>query len=239
MQIRLFCDFQTMWSSFLILTFVIRYFNFYVLGPTNNNNQVSPLLFNNNNAQQVSAGYSVNNNNGVSNTNAQQVNQAYTSITGNSNSNQFSPIINNNALQTNSPLNNRGNNNLVNNALQVNTNVDSNTVTNQQLNALNSFINNNDISNQANPFLTNSEKLILQESRQQQVNFQFTNATIWYWIIHAHKFHILSLFRVGISINFKDRDNAGVTLHWTICLKTYSWGMKLSLIFWIGHPNIH
>ena len=64
----------------------------------------------------------------------------------------------------------------MNNALQVNTNVDSNTVTNQQLNALNSFINNNDISNQANPFLTNSEKLILQESRQQQVNFQFTNA---------------------------------------------------------------
>ena len=64
----------------------------------------------------------------------------------------------------------------MNNALQVNTNVDSNTVTNQQLNALNSFINNNDISNQANPFLTNSEKLILQESRQQQVNFfQFQN----------------------------------------------------------------
>ena len=144
-----------------------------LLGPTNNQNQ---LLFNN--AQQVSAGYSVNNNNGVSNTNqAQQVNQAYTSLTGgNSNSNQFSPIINNNALQNNSPLNNRGNNNLVNNALQVNTNVDSNTVTNQQLNALNSFINNNDISNQANPFLTNSEKLILQESRQQQVNFfQFQN----------------------------------------------------------------
>ena len=96
------------------------------------------------------------------------MNQAYTSITGgNSNNNNFSPIISNNALQTSNVVPNRGNNNLVNNALAVTSNVDSNTVTSQQLNALNSFINTNDISNQANPFLTNSEKLILQESRQQ------------------------------------------------------------------------
>ena len=54
-------------------------------------------------------------------------------------------------------------------------------------------------------------------------------------INHAHKFHILSLFRVGISIN--DRDNVEVTPPWPICLRIYLWGMKSSLISWTSRPN--
>ena len=134
------------------------------IGPSttsNNNNQLFFSNNNNNQAQQAVGGYSVSNNNQFSaNNNVQNQQQAIGSYSNGNNNNQFNPInpVNTVTVATNNQL-------LQNTNLVPNANVDSNP-------AALTFVN-NDIASQANPFLSTPEKLLLQESRQQQVNLPY------------------------------------------------------------------
>ena len=161
----------------------------------NNNNQQQQFNNQNNFQNQVQANnnYGVNQNqvrpvnNVFSNNQQQQVNNNNQDNYGSPVGNPIGPSNNNNAQQNSNPIQFNNNNNQqqnINNYASsltssnsnsnqfqpsINLPVQNNAVTNIDPNPVRLTFVNNDLAGQPNPFLSTPEKLILQESRQQQV----------------------------------------------------------------------